>query len=729
MKRLSIFKKIPNWGYAVFLSLFFFVVYVLTMPPTYVGYADSDELITVAYNLGVGHPPGYPLYVLILHGFLQLPLNMNPAQQAHLFSALISSLTLFFVFNAVTKLYPMLKRKKNDYVLVSEQFESLFVATISCAMLAITYLFWTYSHVAEKTALTGFFTALIVFLYCWHWETKQQLQSKIWVILWVVTGLAIGHHQTLVLLIVPNLLMLLGTKRPQLPKKVMSAVAGILFGFVVSLIVLWGLNQNNSPVSWKFEQSLQGLIDHVTRRDFAGEIYSQGREVSAYFARIDLNASVKALIDYMIVLVEHTGIWVLLLGIVALRFGYGLAKVQFVVLATAFILVGPGLAAYLQYPEDWGSQAIAQRQFIASIVLLPIVLVFGWRELIRRMGKALTQLTSSKKANVILILVPSLFFVYRLVWLWPQADLSDYDLVQRKFSAMMQEFEPNAVVTCYSDVSCFALLYERYVVRNREDVIIVPLTYPMVTKELDDQKLQRFSYEKNPFKLFDIITWNLDKRPVYAVELNEFYYDLLGISIPYTFYIPRGYYGELSRSMPDTYPTYDNSLTQAWLKYSVPMIDKMRLHHLSSIGRDHLLNGSIQLATGDRDGSQEEFNAATNIFYQFGESEKDQVTDLRAKLERVQPQEEFALGNEIAPAQQFLDFIPELLERNLLGRAYGAARAAVAVEPENVTARLYLAEILEKSGDIGFAQMEYLHVLMVNPDNATAQAGFARLSP
>ena len=40
-----------------------FGVYLWTLTPT-VGFHDSGELITVAYTLGIAHPPGYPLCTL-----------------------------------------------------------------------------------------------------------------------------------------------------------------------------------------------------------------------------------------------------------------------------------------------------------------------------------------------------------------------------------------------------------------------------------------------------------------------------------------------------------------------------------------------------------------------------------------------------------------------------------------------------------------------------------------
>ena len=42
------------------------VVYSWTLAPT-VTLTDSGELIVAAYGLGVAHPPGFPLWVMLAH--------------------------------------------------------------------------------------------------------------------------------------------------------------------------------------------------------------------------------------------------------------------------------------------------------------------------------------------------------------------------------------------------------------------------------------------------------------------------------------------------------------------------------------------------------------------------------------------------------------------------------------------------------------------------------------
>ena len=61
-----------------------FVLYVLTLAPT-VTLVDSGELIVASAKLGVAHPPGFPLYVLLAHIASLLPLG-STAVRIHLAS-------------------------------------------------------------------------------------------------------------------------------------------------------------------------------------------------------------------------------------------------------------------------------------------------------------------------------------------------------------------------------------------------------------------------------------------------------------------------------------------------------------------------------------------------------------------------------------------------------------------------------------------------------------------
>ena len=59
---------------------------------------DSGEFIATSYILGIPHPPGTPLYVLIGRIFTLLPLFPEIATRVNYLSALASSLGAVFAF-------------------------------------------------------------------------------------------------------------------------------------------------------------------------------------------------------------------------------------------------------------------------------------------------------------------------------------------------------------------------------------------------------------------------------------------------------------------------------------------------------------------------------------------------------------------------------------------------------------------------------------------------------
>jgi len=60
-------------------------IYVRTLCPSVPG-GDSGEMVQVAIELGVAHPPGYPTWTLLAHVFSRLPWG-EPAWRINLMSA------------------------------------------------------------------------------------------------------------------------------------------------------------------------------------------------------------------------------------------------------------------------------------------------------------------------------------------------------------------------------------------------------------------------------------------------------------------------------------------------------------------------------------------------------------------------------------------------------------------------------------------------------------------
>ena len=66
------------------------VLYIRTLAPSLL-FGDSAEFQTIAHTLGIGHPTGYPVYVLLARLFTLLPIG-EVAYRVNLFSAFCAAL-------------------------------------------------------------------------------------------------------------------------------------------------------------------------------------------------------------------------------------------------------------------------------------------------------------------------------------------------------------------------------------------------------------------------------------------------------------------------------------------------------------------------------------------------------------------------------------------------------------------------------------------------------------
>ena len=77
------------WGALAAVTVF--AVYLATLSPT-TALWDTSEYIAAARVLGLPHPPGNPLFVLIAHGFGKLPIPVSYAARINILAALCSSI-------------------------------------------------------------------------------------------------------------------------------------------------------------------------------------------------------------------------------------------------------------------------------------------------------------------------------------------------------------------------------------------------------------------------------------------------------------------------------------------------------------------------------------------------------------------------------------------------------------------------------------------------------------
>ena len=82
----------PPYGSAALMALAVLVLYVVTLAPT-TAFWDTSEYIATGYILGIPHPPGNPLFVMLARtwALLLAPTGLSPAVRINLFAAVTSA--------------------------------------------------------------------------------------------------------------------------------------------------------------------------------------------------------------------------------------------------------------------------------------------------------------------------------------------------------------------------------------------------------------------------------------------------------------------------------------------------------------------------------------------------------------------------------------------------------------------------------------------------------------
>ncbi|MCA9980885.1 MAG: DUF2723 domain-containing protein [Anaerolineales bacterium] len=210
------------------------LAYTLTLAPDYTwAYhsADSGDLITAAYTLGIPHPPGYPTYVWLGYALAHQPFG-SPiiAVRFHLLSAI----SLALAAGLLTAVAQHLLRDFPPRTQLSASLTAGF-------LFAFTPLVWQQAIVAEVYALNAALLTAVL------WTTLTRKPA--WLV-GLLAGLSSTTHLTS-LLMWPLIAALL--PRRDWPQ----AGAGLLLGLAPWLSLFW-LGQSDSPVVWGDPTTLSG---------------------------------------------------------------------------------------------------------------------------------------------------------------------------------------------------------------------------------------------------------------------------------------------------------------------------------------------------------------------------------------------------------------------------------------------------------------------------------------
>lgn len=177
--------------------------YVVSLAPT-VTFWDAGEFISAARTLGIPHPPGTPLFVMLGHVWGKIMPFSDYAYRTNLLSATFSALGAGFFFLVV---HEILGRATSDLPAGRARFIRVGGALAAAVCGAFTFTNWQNSNETEVYAVGTFMSAAICWIaMVWRRQRGQDRAPRtLWLALYIA-GLSIGNH-LLTLLVGPGVIL------------------------------------------------------------------------------------------------------------------------------------------------------------------------------------------------------------------------------------------------------------------------------------------------------------------------------------------------------------------------------------------------------------------------------------------------------------------------------------------------------------------------------------------
>ena len=502
-------------GAVFFVSL---LLYLCTLAPT-VTFVDSGELIVAARFLGVAHPPGFPLYIVLAHLASLVPIG-NIAQRIHFASALFAALAAAVVTLVTAELITAqaqrnLKRKRERQAKKVSLSSSPSLLTLAPALAAgllaaVSRTLWSYATIAEVYTLNALLITVIFWLMS-KWRRKIIEDDKAtgskrlpvirdydW-LLYVATavfGLALGVHHVTVALMLPALALLVwATQGPRFfASKRLLCAAILSLAALIAVYSYLPISASRAPVlNWGNPRTAQAIWAHITGKQYQ------------VFLSFDSKVAGKQVFEFARLLFREFGPWWLPVAL-------GLAGVGFVNLfkhdRVTFWFLSLMLIADVAYGVSYFIAEDKDAYYLPAFIALAIAAAFGLRRLLgvsvfkRESPTALALVTA-----ILVLIAPAVGLAPNWSFNNRRHYFSAHDYVEN----ILRSMERDSLLLTLDWQVASPMLYAREVEHLRPDVKVVDINLL--------RRLWYFDYLKHAYP--DLVERSHDKIDSFVAELKQ----------------------------------------------------------------------------------------------------------------------------------------------------------------------------------------------------------------
>lgn len=447
---------------ALLISSVLTVMYGFTTSSQSVHYADASDLLLAATFGGLAHPPGYPLYVWLLHLFIVAFPQISPSLLGGLFAAgcmgIVSGLLIVVMAGLTHRLF---NRR------LWWGFAVLFVL-----LWALVPFQWTLASVPEIMPLS-LMLLLAVFLCCL--EPLQKLGTVPRYARWCgfIGTIACLYHPLLIGIVGWVWMVWVVYWRRSFRSWWFDWACGLLAGLLVTGLLYAGLVRLGGWYSWEVPTTLASWWHFWSR-----QIYTSSGSAIETLSR---DWHIRSVFDALVLWgrwwnSEQYG-WALSMCAVV---GLGLLVVTkkmkwFVIMVMPILVYGFGLATYLKHPAAyslpetalWWGIALRERMFyvLPLLLVLPASVIGGY-------------LTEAKKSLIRPLRIGSWLMILMLLWFLGSSFLLRITPADNAASVYMKQLLislPANATLLVDDDDVFGLLYVQSILSLRQDVVTIPV--------------------------------------------------------------------------------------------------------------------------------------------------------------------------------------------------------------------------------------------------------------
>ncbi|RJP17430.1 MAG: DUF2723 domain-containing protein [Candidatus Abyssobacteria bacterium SURF_5] len=448
-------------------------VYIFSLAPA-ITFGDSGELITAAVHLGVAHPPGYPLYLLVGKLFSLLPIG-SVAYRFNLMSALFNSAAAGLLALVIIKTLPHVSARIVPRDLVESPIGGILTGSASAAAalcFAFSPTYWQQSLSAEVYALNNFIICLILLLVV-LWSTLPQKIGLLFLIA-LLFGLGLGNHQTLALLGPPVALYVVLVK----PKAALSprVLAGCLVLFLLGLSIYLYLPIRaaaNPPINWGNPANWDAFWFHMLRKQYRSLDMMRPLEVVTGQLKFFFTASASETLPLVLIVP----------ALITLGFAGAEGRKWLVFTLAAFACTGILLVVVANTELDLNAQDLLRIYFLPPWIFASIWIAYGIGAVNLLALRASRTMRRHAFPAVLLAALWLLLPISAAIGNYRTASLRGHDFGRRYGQLLVNGLRADTVLFAGTDSAYAIPMYIKWVQGRRPDITILSVN-----------KLSDFSY-------------------------------------------------------------------------------------------------------------------------------------------------------------------------------------------------------------------------------------------